>query len=60
MTVADLLAPVHSDLAAHVDPEYRQGALSFFREPVGLWGVRAPHVKQTARQPRRVCHRALK
>ena len=49
MTVADLLAQVRSGLAAHVDPEYRQGALNFFREPVDLWGVRAFHVKHIAR-----------
>jgi hypothetical protein len=60
MSVADLVAQVRSELAAHVDPEYRQGAVNFFRESVDLWGVRVPHVKQIARQPRRVCHRALK
>lgn len=49
MGVADLLARIRSELAAHVDPAYRQGALNFFREPVDLWGVRAPHVKQIAR-----------
>lgn len=49
MTVADLLARLRSELAAHVDPRYRQGALNYFREPVDLWGVRAPQVKQMAR-----------
>jgi 3-methyladenine DNA glycosylase AlkD len=49
MIVADLVAQVRSELAARVDPQYHQGALNFFREPVDLWGVRAPHVKQIAR-----------
>lgn len=49
MTLADLLARVRSELAAHADPEVRQSALKFSREPVDLWGVRAPDVKRIAR-----------
>lgn len=48
MTVAELLAHLRSELAARVDPRYRQGALNYFREPVDLWGVRAPLVRQIA------------
>ena len=49
MTGAELLADVRSQLAARVDPVYREGARNFSREPVDLWGVRAPDVKQIAR-----------
>jgi 3-methyladenine DNA glycosylase AlkD len=49
MTAADLLTEVRSRMAAHVDPVYRQGATKFFREPIDLWGVRAPEVKRIAR-----------
>jgi 3-methyladenine DNA glycosylase AlkD len=49
MTVAELLAHVRSELAARVDPVYREGARNFSREALDLWGVRAPDVRQIAR-----------
>ncbi len=49
MTVAELLTYIRSELAARVDPVYREGARNFSRDPVDLWGVRAPDVKQIAR-----------
>lgn len=49
MTVAEVLAQIRAELAARVDAVYREGARNFSREPVDLWGVRAPDVKQIAR-----------
>jgi 3-methyladenine DNA glycosylase AlkD len=49
MTVAELLTHIRSELAARADPRIREGARNFSREPVDLWGVRAPDVKQIAR-----------
>jgi 3-methyladenine DNA glycosylase AlkD len=49
MTIAELLAHIRSELASRADPRHREGARSFSREPLDLWGVRAPDVKQISR-----------
>jgi 3-methyladenine DNA glycosylase AlkD len=49
MTVEQLVQEIRSDLAARIDPEFREGMLNFFREPIDAWGVRSPEVKRISR-----------
>ncbi|MCW5982673.1 MAG: DNA alkylation repair protein [Bryobacteraceae bacterium] len=46
MTSAELLNRIRRQLDAAVDPEFREGALRFFKDEVALHGVRSPRIKE--------------
>ncbi len=50
MTVNQAVAMIRNGLRARSDPEFRKGVENFFREPVDAYGVRAPGVKEVARE----------
>ncbi len=49
MTSAELIADVRRRLAAQADPAFAATAQNFSREPIKVYGVRAPAVKSIAR-----------
>lgn len=50
MPAARLAAQIRAELAAQADPRVRESAQRFSREPINLWGVRAPAVQEIARR----------
>ena len=49
-SAAESVARVRGELAAQADPQVREAAQQFSREPVMVWGVRAPAAREIARQ----------
>jgi len=45
MTTDKLLQQIRAQLTAAVDPKYREGQISYFKEPIDPYGVRGPEVK---------------
>jgi 3-methyladenine DNA glycosylase AlkD len=48
LTSEKLLAEVRARLAELSDPQFREGVVRFFKEPVDPYGVRAPEVRRIA------------
>jgi 3-methyladenine DNA glycosylase AlkD len=56
MTADELVASIRAQLVAQADPKCREVAMSFSREPIDPYGVRAPQVRRIAAE----AHRELK
>jgi 3-methyladenine DNA glycosylase AlkD len=50
VTARQIVTRIRAGLRARAEEEFRRGVENFFREPVKAYGVRAPQVKEVARE----------